>query len=58
MADFEGQWPIAKYHFRVTIDGEQISFQEVSGLEASTDVIEYRHLVHARVQVCLFLSWQ
>ena len=40
MADYEGQWPVAKYHFRVTIDGEQISFQEVSGLEASTDVIE------------------
>ena len=43
MADFEGQWPVSKYQFRVTIEGEQISFQEVSGLEASTDVIEYRH---------------
>ena len=43
MADFEDQWPIAKFHFRVTIDGEQVSFQEVSGLEANTEVIEYRH---------------
>ena len=43
MADFEDQWPVAKYHFRVTIDGEEMSFQEVSGLEAETNVIEYRH---------------
>ena len=43
MADFEDQWPVAKFHFRVTLDGEQVSFQEVSGLEASTEVIEYRH---------------
>lgn len=43
MADFEDQWPVAKFHFRVTIDGEQMSFSEVSGLEVNTDVIEYRH---------------
>ncbi len=43
MADFEDQWPVAKYHFRVTIDGEEMSFQEVSGLEAETSVIEYRN---------------
>ena len=43
MADFEDQWPIAKYHFRVTIDGEEMSFQEVSGMEVETQVIEYRH---------------
>ena len=40
MADFENQWPVAKYHFRVTIDGEQISFQEASGLQAETTPIE------------------
>ncbi len=43
MADFENQWPVAKYHFRVTIDGEQISFQEASGLQAETTPIEYRN---------------
>lgn len=43
MADFEGQWPVPKFHFRVSIGDEQMSFQEVSGLEQSTDVIEYRH---------------
>ncbi len=43
MADFPDQWPIAAFHFRVTIDSTQISFQEVSGLDHETDVIEYRH---------------
>lgn len=43
MADFPDQWPESKYHFRVTIDGENISFQEVSGLDQETEVIEYRH---------------
>jgi len=43
MADFEGQWPVPKFHFRVTIADEQISFQEVSGLETTVEVIEYRH---------------
>lgn len=43
MADFPDQWPIAAFHFRLTIDGEQISFQEVSGLDQEVDVIEYRH---------------
>ena len=43
MADFEGQWPIPKFHFRVEIDGEEMSFMEVSGLEVNTEVIEYRH---------------
>lgn len=42
-ADFPDQWPVAKFHFRVTVDGESISFQEVSGLEQETQVIEYRH---------------
>ena len=43
MADFPGQWPIAKFHFRVDVDGTEISCQEVSGLEQNTEVIEYRH---------------
>ena len=37
------KWPIAKFHFRATIDGNAISFQEVSGLDQETQVIEYRH---------------
>ena len=43
MADFPDQWPVAKFHFRITIDGQQISFKEVSGLDQETQVIEYRH---------------
>ncbi|MCB0643886.1 MAG: phage tail protein [Phaeodactylibacter sp.] len=43
MADFEGQWPIPKFHFRVSVGDETMSFQEVSGLETTTEVIEYRH---------------
>lgn len=43
MADFPDQWPSAAFHFRVTIDGAQMSFQEVSGLDHEADVIEYRH---------------
>ena len=43
MADFPDQWPVAKFHFRVDVDGTQISCQEVSGLEQTTEVIEYRH---------------
>jgi len=37
------EWPVARYHFRVEIgDLGQISFQEVTGLEQETQVIEYR----------------
>jgi phage tail-like protein len=43
MADFQDQWPISAFHFRVEIEGEQISFQEVSGLDQEAQVIEYRH---------------
>ena len=41
--DYEGMWPVAKFHFEVEIDGTPISFQEVTGLETQTEVIEYRH---------------
>lgn len=41
--DYEGQWPVPKFHFEVDIDGSIVSFQEVSGLEFETQVIEYRH---------------
>lgn len=36
-------WVISQFYFRVTMDGNQISFQEVSGLETTNEVIEYRH---------------
>lgn len=41
--NYEGQWPIAKFHFRADINGEDISFQEISGLESETQIMEYRH---------------
>lgn len=36
-------WPLPKFHFLVNMDGTDYSFQEVSGLEAETQAIEYRH---------------
>ena len=41
--DYEGMWPVAKFHYEVEIHGTPMSFQEVSGLETETTVIEYRH---------------
>ena len=36
-------WPMAKFYFSVKWDATEIAFQEVSGLEAETQIIEYRH---------------
>jgi len=36
------QYPIPKFHFQVEWGGSKIGFTEVSGLDVSTDVIEYR----------------
>ena len=36
------QYPIPKFHFQVEWGGAKIGFTEVSGLEVSTEVIEYR----------------
>ena len=36
------QYPISKFHFQVEWGGSRIGFTEVTGLEVSTDVIEYR----------------
>ncbi len=41
--DYEGMWPVPKFHYEVEIDGTPISFQEVSGLDMETTPIEYRH---------------
>jgi phage tail-like protein len=37
------EWPMAKFFFRVTIDGlPELGFQSVEGLESEVSVIEYR----------------
>lgn len=40
-------WPISKFHFLVTLKSSSIegdiSFQEVSGLDLETEVVDYRH---------------
>lgn len=36
-------WPLPKFFFQVEWDGNQISFQEVTGLDAEAQIIEYRH---------------
>lgn len=40
-------WPVSKFHFLVTLKGKDIdgdiSFQEVSGLDLETEVVDYRH---------------
>jgi phage tail-like protein len=35
-------WPLPKFYFEVKWDSQVMSFQEVSGLDAETQVIEYR----------------
>ena len=36
-------YPIPKFHFQVEWGGTKSGFTEVTGLEVSTEVIEYRH---------------
>ena len=36
-------WPRPKFQFQVNWDGNLMTFQEVSGLDAEPQVIEYRH---------------
>jgi phage tail-like protein len=38
----DNTWPTVKFAFRVNIGGIEIMFQEVTGLSAETQVIEYR----------------
>ncbi|QFT93148.1 T4-like virus tail tube protein gp19 [Roseovarius sp. THAF9] len=35
-------WPLPKFSFLVSWDDTELSFQEVSGLDAESDVIDYR----------------
>ena len=41
----EKVWPISKFYFTVDLGGgmENVSFQEVSGLDTESQIIEYRH---------------
>jgi phage tail-like protein len=41
--DSESHWVAAQFYFSVTIDGVVLSCKEVSGLETTNKVIEYRH---------------
>lgn len=48
MADGSAQsnvWPLPKFYFQVSLGSQDstVSFQEVSGLETETQIIEYRH---------------
>lgn len=38
-------WPLPKFYFTVTLGSQDntVSFQEVTGLETETQIIEYRH---------------
>ena len=42
VAESDNTWPLPKFYFVANINGKDCSFQEVSGLETETQVIEYR----------------
>lgn len=47
-------WPLPKFYFRVNIGGLVGNFQEVSGLDVETQVIEYRgdkSPIHATIKM-------
>ena len=48
-------WPLPKFYFSVDIgDFTDLPFQEVSGLDTETEVIEYRHgnsLTHSTIKM-------
>ena len=35
-------WPLPKFHFQVKWDDTELAFQEVSGLDMESEVLEYR----------------
>ncbi|MAN98515.1 phage tail protein [uncultured Roseovarius sp.] len=41
-AQSQNIWPLPKFYFRVTWDTSELNFQEVSGLDADSQPIEYR----------------
>jgi phage tail-like protein len=36
-------WPLPKFYFQVKWDSQEMRFQEVSGLDAQSEEIKYRH---------------
>ncbi len=42
MAEHDLAFPVPKFHFKVTIDDNEIAFQEVSGLDQEAEFLEYR----------------
>ena len=42
-AQSQTNWPLVRFQFRVVYDNMEFIFQEVTGLSAETQVIEYRH---------------
>ncbi|MBU3030115.1 phage tail protein [Paracoccus marinaquae] len=41
-AQTQAIWPLPKFHFQVKWDDTELAFQEVSGLDIETEVLEYR----------------
>jgi phage tail-like protein len=41
-AQSETIWPLTKFHFRVEWEGTVLHFQEISGLDVETEVLDYR----------------
>jgi len=40
----DNNWPLPEFYFTVKFgDGDEVSFQKVSGLDTETEPIEYRH---------------
>lgn len=40
----DNPWPLPKFYFQVNFGGDtNVAFQEVSGLDTKTQVVEYRH---------------
>lgn len=38
----DNKFPIPKFYFKVTIDGVDAGFQEVTGLDVENEIVEYR----------------
>ncbi len=41
-AQTQAIWPLPKFHFQVKWDDTELAFQEVSGLDIESEVLEYR----------------
>lgn len=41
-AQSQAVWPLPKFYFQVKVGDSEMAFQEVSGLDVETEVLEYR----------------